>query len=230
MVCSSPESSVSTMSPSPHDLYPPHDQPISNMYSTLPGSCHSNNSYSEDGGYESATSPYGSNYNSSSMVSPGPFTGGNGTERGFAPDTHPPTSFIQGQNCNFGVGYTAQGTMKNSHMLDSSSSQIPEAETIFDELLKSFNNQNPSNNLEENMAVVYSTIENLQNANSSSVNSNVRSPSVSLPPPSLLPSPSLKYSAIVSPLRATLALGPGGSLICQKTIAVLSITQASSIS
>jgi len=41
---------------------------------------------------------------------------------------------------------------------------------------------------------------------------------------------SLKCSAIVSQVKATLALGPGASFICQNTIAVLSITQLSFIS
>jgi len=45
-----------------------------------------------------------------------------------------------------------------------------------------------------------------------------------------LHSSSLKYSAIVSAVNATLALGPGGSFICQYTIAVLSITHDSDIS
>jgi hypothetical protein len=43
-------------------------------------------------------------------------------------------------------------------------------------------------------------------------------------------SSSLKYSAIVSHVSATLALGHGISFICPKTIAVLSITHDSSIS
>ena len=41
---------------------------------------------------------------------------------------------------------------------------------------------------------------------------------------------SLKYSAIVSQVNATLALGPGASFIWPKTMAVLSITQLSFIS
>jgi len=41
---------------------------------------------------------------------------------------------------------------------------------------------------------------------------------------------SLKCSAIVKPVRATLALGHGASFICPNTIAVLSITQLSFIS
>jgi len=43
-------------------------------------------------------------------------------------------------------------------------------------------------------------------------------------------SSSLKYSAIVRPVRATLDLGHGISFICPNTIAVLSITPDSSIS
>jgi hypothetical protein len=41
---------------------------------------------------------------------------------------------------------------------------------------------------------------------------------------------SLKYSAIVNHVKATLALGPGVSFICQYTIAVLFNTQDSFIS
>jgi hypothetical protein len=41
---------------------------------------------------------------------------------------------------------------------------------------------------------------------------------------------SLKCSAIVNPVNATLALGPGASFICPNTMAVLSITQESFIS
>jgi hypothetical protein len=41
---------------------------------------------------------------------------------------------------------------------------------------------------------------------------------------------SLKCSAIVSHVNATLALGPGASFICPNTIAVLSITHESFIS
>ena len=45
-----------------------------------------------------------------------------------------------------------------------------------------------------------------------------------------LPSTSLKYSAIVSQLKATLDLGPGVSFICPYTIAVLDRTPESFIS
>src|SRR5437588_645741 len=45
-----------------------------------------------------------------------------------------------------------------------------------------------------------------------------------------LPSSSRKYSAIVSPVSATRRRAPGGSFICPKTIAILSMTPRSRIS
>ncbi|XP_053399892.1 myb-like protein A [Mercenaria mercenaria] len=141
-------------------------------------------SHSEDAGYESASSPYNGSYFSPQMVSP-VCSYDNGNDRGYAPDLNNPRSLIQGQNCSLGVGYSPAATMtqnncdyiQGEHPMDVLADTSTEfSNPALDEILRSLINQPTSDNLDVNMALVYSSIESLTSKSPPTVSTSVKNP------------------------------------------------------
>lgn len=161
----------------------PNDQHNGSLVSQSTGaSCSS--SHSEDGGYESASSPYNATYFSPQMMSP-TCNYDNSSDRGFTSDITNPQGFIQGQNCLFGgrcgpseIVTPSSSMMQGDNSMDilsDTNAELPNP--VLDEILLSLN-QASSDNLGVNMALVYSTMESLTSQTPASVSTNVKSPTV----------------------------------------------------
>jgi hypothetical protein len=147
---------------------------------TMGASCSS--SHSDDAGYESASSPYNGSYFSPQMVSP-VCSYNNGSDPGYTPDINNRNGLIHGQNCSLGVGYgQAVSFNQAGDMLQREQPMdvLPDSNTEFsypvlDEILQSLN-QTTTDNLDVNMALVYSSIESLTSKTPSSIATSVMNP------------------------------------------------------
>ena len=181
-----------TSIPTTQSTYPNDGNQLSNMirdvscldnsFSIFPESCQSNYSHSDDGGYESASSP-SSSHRSPQVVSP--YSADMGSERAYtemmsecevALRTDGNSAIIK--NCDFGVGYPFDYEQMSSTEVftEQKSSDMQDAENILDELLQSFNQ--PTSNLDDNIAVVFSTIESLTQQSCQTFSSMVKSPNI----------------------------------------------------
>lgn len=181
MQACSPEGSTGAY-PSPLCLQRSGEHYINGMVDQNMGaSCSS--SHSDDAGYESASSPYNGSYFSPQMVSPVCSYDSGSDRNGYTPDINNRNGLIQGQNCSLGVGYGQAVTlnqnsamMQGEHAMDVLADSSTEfSNPVLDEILQSLN-QTTSDNLDVNMALVYSSIESLTSKTPSSVATSAMSP------------------------------------------------------